>query len=194
MSFIKGTGVGGFGEYNVRGGPQLPAVCLLGTAEVTPTRVGICAADYPQHWGRLQPSGTGSEGSFHSVPLPVPHRGNTGEGVNPPASETGGSCHPIPNKNGPRELDSVMCNHRTSPRSAQGTVGIPNGWSLRLPTRGKSGGVEAERPAVWWGPGGDPSGRGGAVQYAHQLQKAKKTGAWMTVQPPTVNGTELGAQ
>ena len=27
-----------------------------------------------------------------------------------------------------------------------------------------------------------------------QLRRAKKTGAWLTVQPSTVNGTELGAQ
>ena len=34
---------------------------------------------------------------------------------------------------------------------------------------------------------------GGAVQGAHRLRRATKTGAWMTVQPSTVNGTELGA-
>ena len=28
----------------------------------------------------------------------------------------------------------------------------------------------------------------------HRLQRVTKTGAWLTVQPPTVNGTELGAQ
>ena len=34
---------------------------------------------------------------------------------------------------------------------------------------------------------------GGPVQGARLLQQATNTGAWMTVQPPTVNGTELGA-
>ena len=34
----------------------------------------------------------------------------------------------------------------------------------------------------------------GAVQGACQLQLATNTGAWMTVQPSTVNVTELGAQ
>ena len=32
---------------------------------------------------------------------------------------------------------------------------------------------------------------GGPVQGARRLQRATKTGAWMMVQPSTVNGTEL---
>ena len=35
---------------------------------------------------------------------------------------------------------------------------------------------------------------GSPVQVAHRLQQATNTGAWLTVQPSTVNGTELGAQ
>ena len=35
---------------------------------------------------------------------------------------------------------------------------------------------------------------GDPVQHARRLQWANNTGAWMTVQPSTVNGTELGAQ
>ena len=35
---------------------------------------------------------------------------------------------------------------------------------------------------------------GGLVQGARQLQRATKTGAWMTVQTSTVNRTEMGAQ
>ena len=35
---------------------------------------------------------------------------------------------------------------------------------------------------------GDPD------EVTRQLQRATKTGAWLTVQPSTVNGTELGAQ
>ena len=34
---------------------------------------------------------------------------------------------------------------------------------------------------------------GALVQHALRLQRATKTGAWLTVQPSTVNGTELGA-
>ena len=30
--------------------------------------------------------------------------------------------------------------------------------------------------------------------HAHRLKRAAKTGAWLTVLPSTVNGTELGAQ
>ena len=33
---------------------------------------------------------------------------------------------------------------------------------------------------------------GAPVVHARQLQRATKTGAWLTVQPSTVNGTELG--
>ena len=35
---------------------------------------------------------------------------------------------------------------------------------------------------------------GDPVLHARRLQRATKTGAWMTVQPSTVNGTDLGAQ
>ena len=35
---------------------------------------------------------------------------------------------------------------------------------------------------------------GGLVLHARRLRRATKTGAWQTVQPSTVNGTELGAQ
>ena len=35
---------------------------------------------------------------------------------------------------------------------------------------------------------------GPLVLHAHRLQRLTKTGAWVTVQPSTVNGTELGAQ
>ena len=35
---------------------------------------------------------------------------------------------------------------------------------------------------------------GALVLHAHRLQRATKTGAWMTVQPSTVNETELGEQ
>ena len=32
------------------------------------------------------------------------------------------------------------------------------------------------------------------VLHARRLRRVAKTGAWLTVQPSTVNGTELGAQ
>ena len=35
---------------------------------------------------------------------------------------------------------------------------------------------------------------GDPVLHARRLQRETKTGAWMTVQPSTVNGTDLGAQ
>ena len=35
---------------------------------------------------------------------------------------------------------------------------------------------------------------GSQVQHARRLRQATKTGAWLTVQPSKVNGTELGAQ
>ena len=35
---------------------------------------------------------------------------------------------------------------------------------------------------------------GAPVQDTYRLRRATKTGAWLMVQPSTVNGTELGAQ
>ena len=35
---------------------------------------------------------------------------------------------------------------------------------------------------------------GSPVKVKHRLRRGTKTGEWMTVQPSTVNGTEIGAQ
>ena len=43
MDKDKSRGVGGVRPHNDRGGPQAPAVRICGTAEVTPTGVGIHA-------------------------------------------------------------------------------------------------------------------------------------------------------
>ena len=51
-----------------------------------------------------------------------------------------------------------MCHHRTPRHSAQGPGGVLDGGPLSLPSRGKDGGAEAERPAGGGGPGKDLSG------------------------------------
>ena len=101
MAGIEGTGVDGIGENVVGGRPQAPTVHLRRTAEVTPIGVVICAAGNPQHWGHLWYGVTGTEGHLYSSPLTGPWRGNTGERIHPPARETGRSCPPGLDKNGP---------------------------------------------------------------------------------------------
>ena len=44
----EGRGVGGVRPHIGRGGPQAPAVRICGTAEVTPTGVGIHVAGHPR--------------------------------------------------------------------------------------------------------------------------------------------------
>ena len=48
-------------------------------------------------------------------------------GDHPPDDETGGSGPPITDKDVPRELDNVLCYHRTSRLSDQGTVLVQDG-------------------------------------------------------------------
>ena len=91
----------GFGENTVGGFPQAPVVRLRSTAKATPIGVGIRAVGHPRHWVRLRPSGSGALGCFHSIPLPGPWIGNTGEGGPPPARETGWPGPPRHEKNGP---------------------------------------------------------------------------------------------
>ena len=50
----QGRGVDGVGQNFSRGGPQAPAVRLCGSAEVTPTRVGIRAAGHPWDQQRVR--------------------------------------------------------------------------------------------------------------------------------------------
>ena len=52
----EGRGVGGVGKNFGRGGPQAPAVRLCGSAEVTPTGVGIRAAGHPWDKQRVRTS------------------------------------------------------------------------------------------------------------------------------------------
>ena len=98
MAGQEGAGLGGVGEDTVGGRPQVPAVRLRRTVEVTPIRVSILSAGHPQHRGRLWTSGTGAEGSVYCGPILWPWRDNTRYGGHPTAHETGGPSPPIPNK------------------------------------------------------------------------------------------------
>ena len=101
MSGREVAGVVIVGGNASRALPQALPVRLCRTAEVTTTGVLINTAGHPQHWGRLLPSGTGTEICLHSITLTGPQRGNTGEGGHPSAHETGGPGPPRPDKKGP---------------------------------------------------------------------------------------------
>ena len=58
-------------------------------------------------------------------------------------------------------------------------------WEVRTAVR-RRGQIRAEEALT-------AALEGGPVLHAHRLQRAAKTGAWLTVKPLTVNGTELGA-
>ena len=55
----EGGGVGGICQDPRRGGPQVTAVRLRGSAEVTPTGVGIRAAGHPRDQQHVRASGGG---------------------------------------------------------------------------------------------------------------------------------------
>ena len=61
----EGRGVGGVGKNFGRGGPQAPPVRLYGSAEVTPTGVGIRAVGHPRDKQRVR---TGRRGDRKGVP------------------------------------------------------------------------------------------------------------------------------
>ena len=62
------------------------------------------------------------------------------------------------------------------------------------PTYGRGGAEVRKRSVLWAYEDLTETLTGEAAQDALRLRKATQKGAWMTVQPSTVNGTELGAQ
>ena len=141
MYVWEGAGVGEDSGDTVGGLLKAPIVCLRRIEEVTPTGVGICAAGHLWYTGFLWTSGTGAEVSAYSRLVPCPWRGNTREGVQQPARETCGPGPPRTNKNDPWELESVLCYHRTSCCSDQGTWGVQDGRSLSLTKWGEGRGA-----------------------------------------------------
>ena len=53
---------------------------------------------------------------------------------------------------------TIYLYHRKYHCSAQGIGGVPDGWPLFLPPRGKIGGAETDCPLGRGGPSGDPGG------------------------------------
>ena len=127
-----------------------------------------------------------------SLILIVPGRGNTRERSHTPTGETRRTCLSLFEEDGPWELDGVLCHHRTPLHIAHGPGGVPDSAPPHLPPRGKNGGAEAECPLVEEDL--EETLAGSLIQGAYRLRWATKTGAWLTVQKSTVNGTELGAQ
>ena len=154
----EGVGARRVVKETVGGVPQAPTVCLLLTSEVNPTGVGICKAVHPRHRGRLCTSREGPQGHVYAETLPGHRVGNYSTGVQPPASKTGRSGPPGPDKDGPWELDGVLCYHRTSSRSVQGTEGVYDGIPRQIYVRGEVRGDGAKRNVVDRGTGGDPGG------------------------------------
>ena len=81
-------------------------------------------------------------GHVHTGPIPGRRIGNPGAGGHLPASETGGSGPPRPDKDGPRDLDGVLFYHRTPHLSAQGPGGVQDGRPHFLYERGEGRGEE----------------------------------------------------
>ena len=80
----------------------------------------------------------------------------------------------------------------TPRRSDQGPGGVPDSRPLGMHPRGTEGGLAAERTAGGGGPGSDHY-RGPGPRCMSTVT-GKNTGSWLTMQPSTVNGKELGAQ
>ena len=151
-------GVGGVRGDPCRGFPQAPAVCIGSTAEVTPAGVDIRAVGYPGHRRRLRPGGEGAEGDLRAGIVRGTGWRRTRDRVHLPASQTGGIGPSWPNPDGPWELDSVLCHHRTYFCSTQGTGVVTDGRPLGLPPGGLYGSL-AKRPMVSRGGTGGNTGR-----------------------------------
>ena len=92
-------------------------------------------------------------GDFLPVPFPGPKRGGNRERGHMNSSKTGGTGPTRPDEDGPRELDSVLCHHRSTCCSAQGAGRVLDGVPLGLPPRETDCNAEAERPAGGGSPG-----------------------------------------
>ena len=77
-------------EDAIGGGPQVTAVRLRRTAEVTPTGVGVHAAGRPRHRVRLWTSRYIPPGHVHTSTIPGRRIGNPGAGGHPYASKEAG--------------------------------------------------------------------------------------------------------
>ena len=102
--------------------------------------MGIHAAGHPRHRGRLWTIVEGPHGNVHAVPILGRRRGDPGAGGHLTASETGGYGPPRSDKDGSRELDGIICYHRTYRRSAQGTGRVQDIRPHRLSERGEGKG------------------------------------------------------
>ena len=81
-----------------------------------------------------------------------------GAGGHPPDSEAGEYGPTRPNKEGPRELNSFLCHHRTSCCSIKGTGGVLDGIPCHISQRGDRISAEAEFHVGRGGNGRDPRG------------------------------------
>ena len=97
----KSRGVGGVRPHISRGGPQVPAVCIRGTAEVTPTGVGIRAAGQPRDRRCVRPSGGGDCKGVPPGIIRGSGRWCPGEGNHPPVSAAGRDGPPRSDAGGP---------------------------------------------------------------------------------------------
>ena len=160
-------------------GLQAPVVRLLSTLEVTPTGVVISAAGRPRHWG-------------HPRPIIERKIGNLVEGGHPHISETGGSVPPRPDKDVPRELDSVLCYHRTSCCSAQGQEDFRKSYHA-VYMIDESNKVR-KRNTLRLEESLANNLTGASVHVARRSRRVTNTGEWLTVNLSTVHGMDLSAQ
>ena len=175
-----------------QGCPKAPAVCICRTAKFLPTGVGFCAEGDPWSGCSIRPSRGGPPGGlipalFRGLTEGLPTRENTRLPV-----KQAGLAIPDPVLMAPEKWTAscvitgdlvAALRSQTTFRTADHTACLRGG---RLAVRHR-GVLRAEAVLT-------ASLEGAPVQQARHMQQAAKIGAWLTVLPSTVNGTELGAQ
>ena len=155
-------------------------------------RSGNLCSRSPQTQGGLRTSRDVPPGHINHGSLRGIRRGNPGAGGHPHASETGGSVPPRPDKDVPRELDSVLCYHRTSCCSAQGQEDFRKSYhavymideSNKVRKRNTLRLEESRADTL----------TGASVHVACRSRRVTNTGEWLTVNLSTVHRMDLSAQ
>ena len=102
-----------FGKGVGRGGAPEPADILRWPPKVSPSGVVYCPACHPSHCGGIPPSRGGFVEIFHPGPFQGRHHRSLISIYHPPARQAGRSGYSKPESVRLRELDILMCCHRT---------------------------------------------------------------------------------
>ena len=174
------------------GRPKAPAVCLRRTGKFPPAGVGFRVEGDPGVGDAFGPAEDALNETFVTALFQGLRDGVPEQGVTRLPVKQVGLALPDPSQTAPENWTAscVITEHLVAALRGQVDYGTADHSAcLRevrtvVRRRGQIRAEEALAAAV----------EGAPVLHAHRLQRAAKNGAWIIVQPSTVNGTDLEAQ